>query len=55
MSADVDVLIIGAGVAGISAAHALGYLGRSCVLLEALQRPGGRAFTDTSNLSHINR
>jgi len=52
MSADVDVLIIGAGVAGISAAHALRSQGRSCVLLEALHRPGGRAFTDASGVDH---
>ncbi len=47
-AADVDVLIIGAGAAGISAAHALARLGLSFRLIEARDRIGGRAFTDTS-------
>ena len=40
-----DVIIIGAGVAGLAAAAALRQAGRSCVVLEASQRVGGRAHT----------
>lgn len=47
-AADVDVAIVGAGAAGISAAKALRQQGRSFVIVEARQRLGGRAFTDTS-------
>src|SRR5271157_3996351 len=42
---DVDVVVIGAGVAGLGAAHALRTAGRSCVVLEASGRIGGRAWT----------
>lgn len=42
----VDVVVIGAGAAGIAAAHRLREGGRSVVLIEARNRPGGRAFTD---------
>ncbi len=45
---DVDVIIIGAGAAGICAAHELRAAGRKAILLEARQRVGGRAFTDAS-------
>ncbi|CAN7164281.1 NAD(P)/FAD-dependent oxidoreductase [Bosea sp. LjRoot9] len=47
-AADVDVVIIGAGAAGIAAAHGLKAAGRTVILLEARNRIGGRAFTDTS-------
>jgi monoamine oxidase len=40
-----DIIIIGAGVAGLAAAAALREAGRSCVVLEASDRPGGRART----------
>jgi monoamine oxidase len=40
---DPEVVIIGAGVAGIAAARALREAGRSCVVLEAKPRVGGRA------------
>lgn len=47
-AADVDVIIVGAGAAGIEAAHALRDAGRKAVILEARGRVGGRAFTDAS-------
>lgn len=47
-AADVDVLIIGAGAAGISAAREFQKLGVGFRLIEARDRIGGRAFTDTS-------
>jgi monoamine oxidase len=39
------VLILGAGLAGMSAAYELGKLGYDCTILEARQRAGGRAWT----------
>lgn len=40
------VVVIGAGIAGLSAARALADAGRNVVVLEARQRLGGRTFTD---------
>jgi monoamine oxidase len=45
---DIDVIVVGAGAAGISAARRLAAAGRRCVVLEARARPGGRAVTDHS-------
>ncbi|WP_292303959.1 FAD-dependent oxidoreductase, partial [Mesorhizobium sp.] len=42
---DVDVVIIGAGSAGLSAAKTLRAAGLSFTLLEAMSRIGGRAWT----------
>ncbi len=48
-----DVIIVGAGCAGISAARAaLGY-GANVLVLEAQNRIGGRAYTDTKTFSEI--
>lgn len=41
----VDVLIIGGGVAGLAAAGVLGRAGRSCAIVEARDRFGGRILT----------
>jgi len=43
-----DVVVIGAGGAGLTAASTLLKSGRTVVVLEARDRIGGRAFTDTS-------
>ncbi len=45
--ADYDVVIVGAGAAGIAAAQTLKKAGRSYVIVEALDRIGGRAWTDS--------
>ena len=39
------VLILGAGLAGLVAAHELNSLGFDATILEAGQRPGGRVYT----------
>jgi polyamine oxidase len=44
-SDDLDVLIIGAGVAGLSAAQVLQQTGKNIVVLEARDRIGGRMYT----------
>lgn len=46
---DTDVVVIGAGVAGLTAAYRLRQRGREVVVLEARDRVGGRV---TSDLSH---
>ncbi len=46
--AEPDVVIVGAGSAGLAAAKELQRLGRTCLILEASSRIGGRAWTDTT-------
>jgi monoamine oxidase len=45
MSTDADVVIVGAGAAGIAAARRLATSGLSTMMLEATARVGGRAWT----------
>jgi monoamine oxidase len=45
MSEDVDVIVVGAGVAGLAAATTLRAAGRRVAVLEAAPRIGGRAWT----------
>ena len=45
MTADLDAVVIGAGVAGLAAAGALRRGGARCLVLEAGGRIGGRAYT----------
>jgi monoamine oxidase len=45
MAKDPDVVIIGAGMAGLAAAGDLGRAGLSVCILEARERIGGRVFT----------
>ncbi|MDF2116538.1 NAD(P)/FAD-dependent oxidoreductase [Roseiarcaceae bacterium H3SJ34-1] len=42
---DVDVVVIGAGAAGVAAGQALAKAGVSFLVIEARSRPGGRAWT----------
>jgi monoamine oxidase len=44
----VDVVIVGAGAAGIAAARRITAAGRRCVIVEASDRIGGRCLTDTT-------
>ena len=46
MPTETDVVIIGAGAAGLSAAKELSMLNRSCVVVEASHRIGGRAYSE---------
>ena len=45
MSTDADVVVVGAGAAGIAAARRLARSGLSAMMLEATGRIGGRAWT----------
>lgn len=46
-AADADVVVVGAGAAGVAAAHRLRRAGKAVLVLEARGRVGGRVFTDT--------
>jgi len=47
-ASEVDVVIIGAGAAGIAAARRVGAANRRFILLEATSRLGGRCVTDST-------
>lgn len=47
---DYDIAVIGAGAAGLAAGLALQKAGRSFIVIEARNRIGGRAYTDTATL-----
>lgn len=47
-----DVAIVGAGAAGLGAARAAEERGLSFIVLEAMDRIGGRAHTDTATFGH---
>lgn len=49
----VDVVVIGAGAAGIGAGRGLQQLGIPHVILESKQRVGGRAYSETSSLGSL--
>ena len=48
-----DIVVIGAGAAGVGAGLALASAGASFIILEAKDRIGGRAYSDTSSLGHL--
>ena len=48
--ADLDLVIVGAGAAGLAAARRARELGLNVIVLEAKDRIGGRAWTDRSSL-----
>lgn len=50
MATEPDVVVVGAGVAGLAAARTIREAGLEAVVLEARDRVGGRAYTDTTSL-----
>jgi monoamine oxidase len=50
-AADVDVVVIGAGIAGLTATRLLREAGRSVIALEARPRIGGRAYTEAGTFA----
>lgn len=52
LPAEADVIVVGAGAAGIAAARKLKAAGRSVIVLEAKDRIGGRCVTDTVTFGH---
>jgi monoamine oxidase len=53
MTSEPDIVIVGAGAAGIGAARRLSGCGLSVIMLEALSRPGGRAWTKTTRVGAL--
>jgi monoamine oxidase len=49
---DVEVVVVGGGAAGIAAARCLHDAGVDVLIVEARDRLGGRAFTDTATAGH---
>jgi monoamine oxidase len=47
-SGEPDIVVVGAGAAGIAAARRIAAAGRRCVVVEAIDRIGGRCSTDTA-------
>ncbi len=52
-SSNPDVIVIGAGAAGIGAGRVLAKAGIPFLIIEAKDRIGGRAFSDTTSLGHL--
>lgn len=50
-AASADVIVVGAGMAGLAAARSIADAGRSVIVLEARERVGGRAWTDRTVMS----
>lgn len=48
MTSDVDVVVVGAGAAGLAAAKTLAKAGKTVTVFEAMDRIGGRAWTETT-------
>ncbi len=48
---DADVVVIGAGAAGLAAARRIVAAGRRVIVVEAMNRVGGRCLTDATSLS----
>src|SRR5579862_9182235 len=53
MQAEYDVLIVGAGCAGLAAGRALAAAGRRTAIVEARDRVGGRIFTERAGSAEI--
>jgi monoamine oxidase len=51
-SCDADVIVVGGGFAGVTAARELTQNGARVIVLEARDRLGGRTWTRTSDLGH---
>ena len=54
MKQQFDAIIIGGGLAGLTAATFLGRAGKSVILFEKSMRTGGRAITDNENGFRMN-
>src|SRR4051812_15954734 len=50
---DADVIVIGAGAAGLAAAQLLTDAGCRCLIIEARQRIGGRIFTEHNHFTTL--